>query len=484
MRLLRRASEALLTLVPMLALQACVSGSAVGFADCSIAPDMGNCPASGSTAGSSKAGIGSPEVGAPPSAIAAVVEDAPDVGAAAARSEAAADDVERAKALFRPTVSFDATASLRAGDRHPYAANEPTNPYSYAVTARIPLYQGGRAQSAVDLAEAEKRVALAQAGDIQLATTYELGLALTEISRNRSIMEVLGRLKNRYGSLLREVEAERREGSATAVDTADVGRQIVRIDVRMAKADLAVSRAMETLRRLKVDGLLELSELERALARLPSDPAQLWQLAMDNNPRLAGRKANHDVADARVRRARSEYNPSLSVDLTAGGDGDAVSYSHLNEASAKLRFSVPLYTGGARESAIDAEKNRALAAALENDAASQGVRAAIATAISVRAQAQDVAAEAARELTILSRQIVAVREERKLGERSVYDEIRAIGDHAEAEIDLVQARYDTLTATVTLAAEAGVLDLYLGASRPTVRQTAAAPRQVALRDGY
>jgi outer membrane protein TolC len=62
------------------------------------------------------------------------------------------------------------------------------------------------------------------------------------------------------------------------------------------------------------------------------------------------------------------------------------------------------------------------------------------------------------ELRSAKSMLSGVRAERKVGERSTFDEIRAIENVTSAETNLNAAKYELQAAEYTLAAETGVID--------------------------
>lgn len=407
------------------------------------------------------------DVPLPPSVISDVVRNAAVVKAAQARIAVADAGIDKARAMYMPTASFDASGTLRASDRDPAVTNDPNNPYSYALTVRVPIYQGGRAVSAVNVAEASKRVAIENARDVSLSTAYELALALIDTDRYRTELTILSRHEKRLRALQNDVKGEREAGGATGVDVSDVERQLASLAVNRQQTALQLAESEQTLLRLNASHGLKIAELSNLSARLPSGEGALLQLALDHNPRLSQRAAQIGVAEARVQQANSAYNPNLALDLSAGGDGHLSSYDRQFEASAILKLSVPLFTGGARSAEIQGSRDELLAINFDRDAALSGVRAALLTAQARLHQARQMLTAARREQGAANHLLDGVRSERKLGERSVFDEIRTIGDVVSAELNVNAARANVLAAEVTLAAETGMLTEFLGIARPS-----------------
>lgn len=411
----------------------------------------------------------------PPSAFSSVVQAAPESQAAAARWAAATSDIDKAKAQRMPTAALEGQAGLRQADRSPFV-DEPNNPYSYALTVRIPLYQGGRAQANIDVASASARAASYVTRDVSLSTTYQLAVALIEVQQQRDALRILQKHERQLRQLKTDVASEQTTGMASSVDVVDVERQILSLSVQRRQAELALARAEEPLLRLDPVRRLRIESLRQIGKKLPADHPQLIDLALTSNPKLGRTSAEMDAAEAKIKQAESAYNPYVSLDLSTGLSGNESSYDRLMETKAMVRLNVPIYSGGARPADVQARNDEFAAASLDRDAARLGIRAAILSA-TARASASRQMIEAARgERAAATKLLDGIQQERKLGERSVFDEVRAIADLANAEINEAVAHSSLLTAEVTVAAEAGVLDQLLGV--PAVSALPKPPVQV------
>jgi outer membrane protein TolC len=401
----------------------------------------------------------------PPNAFASVVQAAPETQAAAARLAAATADIDKANAQRMPTAALEGQAGLRQSDRSPFV-NEPDNPYSYALTVRIPLYQGGRDAAGIEVANATARAASYVSRDVSLSTTYQLSIALIEVQQQRDVLRILQKHERGLRALKTDVSSEQATGSASRVDVVDVERQLLSLSVQRRQAELSLARAEEPLLRLDPDRRLRIESLRQIGTKLPTDDAALLDLALMSNPKLGKTSAQMDVAEARVKQTESAYNPYVSLDLSAGLSGNESSYDRLVESKATVRLNVPIYTGGARPADVQARREEFSAATFDRDAARLGIRGALLSA-SGRADASRRMIEAARRERAAATQLLdGIQRERKLGERSVFDEVRAIADLANAEINEAIARSSLLAAEVTVAAEAGVLDHLLGVPSP------------------
>lgn len=416
--------------------------------------------ASGGCAGAlpSSAGGHTRDLTLPPSSltVADAVLQSPDVKAAMARSNAAASGIDSAYAMRRPQANLETYAGYGSNDLYNTTRNG--NVYSYALTVSMPLYQGGRDAAAIALAQSRYRATVESSKDVLISTTLSLLTAMAQLRRHEESIATIDRHLKTLRRLRETVVSEKSTGSSTAVDVGEVDRQLLRLEVVRRQTDLARTDAREAILRLNAAGAKAVGVPSGAITRLPQDLPSLLALAMRENPRVSTRSAQVDAAAARVDQARAAYNPSLSLDVSMSGERSTPDTGRELDGTARLRLSVPLYSGGAREAGIASSREEFIAASFDKDSAASGVRAAVTTAFDRRRQSRTMLETAKRQLSVARAQIEGVRAERKLGERTVFDEIRAIADMADAELDVISGYYEVTVSDLLLLAETGQLD--------------------------
>lgn len=397
------------------------------------------------------------------------VAKTPEIMAAEARTRAAEGDIDIALAAKRPTAAL--LASFGGGAEHSSAYNSGPasrysgNTYSYALGVDVPLYQGGRTDAAIEAARADHRASGEAATDRRVATGYELALALLRIQQQRELLTALDRQRSALGRLRDNVKTELDAGNASRVDLDDIARQFARIAVIRETALLTIAEAERTTKRL---GSASNAKLPRiASLKLGENKQALIALALQNNPRLRERGARLDAAKARITQAEGELLPTVSMGLRVGGEkGDLVAPERIHGGRAELRFSMPFDLSGVHSATIRRRSDEKLAAQFDRDAALDGVSAAVNSAFDRRARARRMHALAETERRSAVKMLDGVREERKVGERSTFDEIRAIENLTNAETNMAIAKYELNAAEFTLAAETGAIDRLIAPSAP------------------
>lgn len=390
-----------------------------------------------------------------------VVATAPEVQAAQARVNAAGEGLTRAEAAGLPVAAATAMLGAQSERDAGYNGLYTGGVYSYALGVDVPLYRGGRIEAGIDAARADLRASAEAMSDRQIATAYEIAVSLLRITQQRAFIDAMQRQLNLLAKLRSDLAMERDAGAASRVDLDDVDRQVARIRVLMEQARLTISQASQAVRRL---GVAETARLpETASLGLIEDDRALIDIAFRNNPRIRERAARVDAASARIVEAEGELKPSVTAGLRIAGDGgDLPSVDIINLGRAELRLSVPFDLSGAGAAGVRQRSEEKTAAQLEKYAANDGVAAAVRTANERRRQARRMLVLAQEERRAADAMLQGVRSERKVGERTTFDEIRSIENLTSAEMNLNTARYELSLAEYTLAAETGLITRLFG----------------------
>ncbi len=396
----------------------------------------------------------------------------PDVLAALARRDAAGEEVEKARAMMLPTASFNSQAGLVSTREGAYPGSADGSEYSYGLSVEVPLYQGGRAMAAMKAAKADHVAANEAAKDSLLSTTYAVLLANAAVQRQKTAIAALHQQERTLQRLRNSVRTEVDAGAASRTDLDDVKRQLSRLAIDREQAKIGLANAEQTLLQYGIAGPAD-GVMPSFASRLARTDDELIETALRNNPRIARRAALMESARARVEGAKGAYKPTVSLSLGLNREERNIrEREREHSANAFVRFSIPIYTGGMRSADLRQKNSEQMAATLERDAAVNGVTAAVRSAIARRARAESMIKLAQAEKRNAVSTLAGVKQERKLGDRTVYDEIRLNGDIADAEISLAEARYELLASEYTLAAEIGLLDDFVGAAIPQKKQPA------------
>lgn len=247
----------------------------------------------------------------------------------------------------------------------------------------------------------------------------------------------------------------------------DLGRanrsDLLRSRVDLNNARLALLNAENearaaTFRLAEVMGLRErvapAEEATLAVDSLPYDRDRLMTMALESGPRVASARAAAEAAEAQVDASRSSYLPNLTFQGGWAWQNDAFPPEDRSWSIA-LRGSYPLFNGFERESQLWTARARAEAARAGEVAAELALRAELDEAHS-QVQSARVAVEIAEQSVELSREDLRVTQERyELGLATILDLQSAQITLRQAEVELVQRRFDHRIGIATLESLVG-----------------------------
>jgi outer membrane protein len=283
-------------------------------------------------------------------------------------------------------------------------------------------------------------VLLAQA---QLATTQANEAAFAMLAQQS---------QDRYANgLAAQVDVEQARSYHALAQGSTVRARQVLADARQALVELAGADPGA------------LAPLVAELPALPPEPAdpQAWvQQAERAHPLLRALALEVNGFDQRIGAARAQHAPTLSAGLDhqrLGGPGSAPADRDRTHALIGVRLSVPLFAGGAIDSAVRQAAHRRDQATHDAEAARRAV------AREVHAQHEAVAAGARlldstrQAVAAADRALASMRAGQALGTRSTTDVLLAIQNQAAAQSAHDQARHGMVLARLLLQHAAGTL---------------------------
>ena len=409
----------------------------------------------------------------PPLELVEVLESAlrthPAVAGAEARLDAASAAAGEARAARLPTLAAMATATryqepMVVAPLHGFDIQSPPRfdeqLYQGHATAEYTLFDGGarsaRIRAAAALAESARSGLAASRDQVLVEATSAYLAALTA----RDVRQA-------GDEWVRALEEERARARLLFDEGKTARVAVLRTEAALSRARAERAAADETLR-LALHRLVRVSGLEPDRVRAEAlaavgvrdtavpDRDTLVARARSANPGLARAEGQLAAATTRVEGARSSYLPTLSLSGRYSAFGSE-STELVWEWQAGVQLSYPLFTGGARVSAVDRAEAEAAAAradrALAERQVADGVDAALLAYRSARARV--AALEAAVEQSAEVARIEALALATGAGVQTDY--LRAEAELMETRSQLAEARHAAVEARVRLAQVTGTL---------------------------
>ncbi|MDZ4142834.1 MAG: TolC family outer membrane protein [Methylotenera sp.] len=394
----------------------------------------------------------------------------PTLASALSANQAAQEIIEQGKALYRPTVNFNAGTSASETDIRFIGAGSPFRSngrnsfesYNYGVEARQPVFRKQNLvqmdQTRTQVSQADKQYNLSQQTLI-LRTTQ----AYFDVLIAQDKIDLIVAQKAAILSQLEQAKATFEVGTATITD---VNEAQARYDLIVAQEIAAVNE--HQIAKRSVEAIT--GEIPDRLATAKSDlqvkhieqTMQDWQqVAVQNNLNIAIQQDALKLAEQEVERMRAGHLPTLDAvasytDNYSNGSANGFG-NELKNTTIGLQLQIPLYQGGAvssrtRQAVLN--KQKALddieIARRQTDLETQRAYLNLSTTI-----AQVKALEQA--LLSSQSQLDSTSLGYEVGVRTSVDVLNAQQQFYSAKRDLLQARYNYLVNIIRLKAAVGVV---------------------------
>ncbi|WP_231499446.1 TolC family outer membrane protein [Caulobacter sp. UNC358MFTsu5.1] len=383
------------------------------------------------------------------------------------------DAYVRAHAGLRPSAELQITgdyADNRAGDAtqalrlvaDPLAGRRlESNQGQAKIVIEQPLYSGGQASGAVDLAALRIRAGREALRGAEGDLILQVIAAYADVRRD---LESLAVRRANLAALERQldiVRARQEAGEVTRTDVAQAQAQLeaVRTQITLAQVQLQASRANYAA--LVGDGPGELAP-EPQLPFLPDQLETAFDLAEADNPDLAQAKLTEQQSRRQADLAKSAGRLAVSARTSYGSTGELAPFYAQDQDvawTASISITKPLYAGGAYQAGYHEALNRNGADRLRLEAARRQV---IQNVLSAWNQAAAGRANIKVQLAQVAAAQIAfdgMSEEFRVGQRSTLDVLVAEQNLREAQLALLGSRRDAYVAEAALLRQTGRLEL-------------------------
>ncbi|MEM7618904.1 MAG: TolC family outer membrane protein [Pseudomonadota bacterium] len=333
----------------------------------------------------------------------------------------------------------------------------------YGVRLDQPLFDGFKTQSSVDEAESNVHVARNDLLARENSILFETARAYLEVLRDEGILLLR---KRNVTSLRRELigtrdRYDRGQGTVTDVEQVKIRLAASRSALKAAEAQLQTSQLRYARVTRKPPEHLKMPKFPEIL--MPKTLTEAVKLANEANPEVAAAHHRSEAALHAVEKQRADFLPK--ADLSAGySSEDDVSFNDVisnngeeDNFFVRAQINIPLYQGG--EVSARVREASHIAESLERSKRDTEVRMAEAVG-SVWAQLK-----AARQRRLSDQEAViasekaleGIREELRIGQRTVMDLLDADKELVESRIRLLGTKRDLHVSAYELLNAMGIL---------------------------
>jgi outer membrane protein len=381
----------------------------------------------------------------------------PTLKAARAELRATDENVARAKAGFRPTVNGEVSRSLQNINTSPNLAGQEGNFTSnnYSVTLVQPIFRGFRTINAVQGAQAG-----VEAGreDLRAAEQTVLLNSVTSYVNVVADQAVLNLQINNQKVLTQQLKAAQDRFEVGEVTKTDVAQARARASgaesaISQARAQLQADRAIFAQLIGNSPGTLRDPGPTRLV---PKSQDESLKIAEGENPTVIAAIFRERAQEHAIKETKGELLPTVSLQAnytrSTGGPGAT---DREDVATVTGVVSIPIYQGGEEYARIrqGIETRSQLRHLI--DAAREQVRASVIAAwgnyTAARAQIKSDQAQVDANRVALA----GVREEEKVGQRTVLDVLNAEQELLNSEVSLATSRRNLVVTSYELLASIG-----------------------------
>ncbi len=402
-------------------------------------------------------------------ALASAYRYNPQLDAERARQRATDEEVPRAKSGYRPRIDANGDVNFVNTNTRPDSVTEGrTYPKGYSIDAVQPVFTGLQTLYGVKGAEASVRSGREQLRTIEQQVLLDAVTAYMDVVRDQSIVQ---ERENNVRVLSKELRATKDRFAVGEVTKTDVAQAQARR--AGAVSDLDQSRANLKSRRAVYEQVIghpptRLSYPSGYERLLPKSLGEAKSIGMQENPNVVGALYDEEAARHDVDRIRGELLPTVQLEASYSDrydSGGGLSQSETATVTGRLR--VPIYQGGEVYARVRQAKHTHIQRLQQIEQARTEVEAQITAAwsqlLGVRAQLSSDGVQVESNRTALN----GVREEERVGQRTVLDVLDAELELLDAQVQLSTTRRNLVVAAYALLASVGRLEVaQLGVSDP------------------
>ncbi len=390
-------------------------------------------------------------------ALAAAYKYNPRLDAERARQRATDEEVARAHSGYRPIVTGTADIGYQRTDTKPVTPSSgKSHPKGYAITASQPIFNGFRTLNGVRVAEATVRAGRETLRNVEQSVLLEAATAYVDVVRDQAILKLR---ENNVAVLTRELKATRDRFSVGEVTRTDVAQAEARRAAAVsaldrARSDLKTSRA--AFERVVGYPPSTLSEQRPPSRLLPRSQSEAVDITLKESPVIVSALYTEQAARHTVDQVWGELLPSVRIDAAYSQRFDpSTTLDETESTTVTGRLEVPLYEAGDVRARVRQAKHTHVSRLQQIEQQRTEAKAATVSAWSnlVAARAQIEADQVQVKAT--STALAGVREEERVGQRTLLDVLNAEQEALNAQVQLATTKRNLIVASYTLLAAVG-----------------------------
>lgn len=336
---------------------------------------------------------------------------------------------------------------------------DPANPTSTLVVGRASAsYEIFSLRKFTDLSRTKAEVASAQAGELEqrFRAALETESSYYDVLVNQELEQVTGERVRRAREGLGIARARVASGAAVQTDSLQLVLELTRAQVESLRQRNALRTAqLELGRRVGASGPVDAVPSDSLPSGLPVSLPEALRIALDQGPQYRAALANETSADAALRAQRGDYLPVLTIGGVHQRYDTEIFPSASNVNSVTFSLSFPLWNNGQREIEVTrARVNRDVARTIREDL-ERVVRRDVTTSYNDYQTSAASVNLASVGVTVATQNYRMQELRYRSGASTILDLLDAQVNLAQAEADLIRARYEARLSLAQLEAILG-----------------------------
>jgi outer membrane protein len=389
----------------------------------------------------------------------------PDINQQRAAVRASDENVPKATAGYRPTVSAEGDASVQQlNSDFPVSAGGVTSVFSkprgYGLTVNQNLWNGDRTFNSVRQAEsgvmaARETLRNTEQNVLQDGVTFYMNVlrdtAILALDRNN--VEVLQ-------EQLRQTKDRFTVGEVTRTDVAQAEASLAGAQATALAAQSTLQASVANYRQTIGEEPKNLAPVKALDKELPKTLTEAIAISQVEHPAIVGSLHGVDAAALNVKVIEGALLPTVGLTGQVSQRYDLSGFalpSRTLTASLVGQITVPIYDGGTTYASTRQAKEQLGQQELQTDLQRDKVRAAVVSAWGMNENSVGIIRSAKAQVAAAEIALAGIREEAKVGQRTTFDVLTAQQTLLNARVQLVSAQHDQVVASYAVLSAVGRL---------------------------
>ena len=389
----------------------------------------------------------------------------PDINQQRAAVRASDENVPKATAGYRPTVTVegDVGSQITGIDAPTLAGGKSTTtslPRGYGLTINQTLFNGERTFNGVRQAESGVMAARETLRNTEQNVLLDAVTFYMNVLRDTAILDLDRNNVDVLQEQLRQTRDRFTVGEVTRTDVAQAEASLAGAQATALQAQSTLQTSIANFRQTIGEQPKDLQPVKPLEKGLPKSLTEAIAISQVEHPAIVGSLHGVDAAELNVKVIEGALYPTVGVTGQIAQRFDASTGAIPNRvltASVVGQISIPIYDGGTTYAETRQAKEQLGQQELQTDLQRDKVRAAVVSAWGVNTNSVAIIRSARAQVAAAEIALAGIREEAKVGQRTTFDVLTAQQTLLNARVQLVSAQHDQVVASYAVMSAVGRL---------------------------